>query len=138
MENQYPRKKRRKDILDKIAEKLDLPKLLEYDDDSLFDRNIDDYYENQMGKQKSLGDLPMHYGNEELIDKLIMGELLNFGEVEKLLEITLKEFKRTCSMPNKNIEIVFRESSKKNYSKVHKKIGYKDVYRRPYDKENER
>ena len=35
------RPKRKKDILDKIAELLDLPKMLEYDDDSLFDSDMD-------------------------------------------------------------------------------------------------
>ena len=138
MENKYPRK-RKKDILDKIAEKLDLPRLLEYDDDSEFDRDINSYYKN-MGYGKAFPDYSKDYKDEGLIDKLIMEELLNFEDLEHLIQRLLKEFKRTCSMPDKNIEIVFRDSSKNknSYSKVHKKIGYRDSYRKPYDRENER
>jgi len=138
MENKYPRK-RKKDILDKIAEKLDLPRLLEYDDDSEFDRDINSYYKN-MRYGKAFPDYSKDYKDEGLIDKLIMEELLNFEDLEHLIQRLLKEFKRTCSMPDKNIEIVFRDSSKNknSYSKVHKKIGYRDSYRKPYDRENER
>ncbi len=133
MENKYPRK-RRKDILDKIAEKLDLPRLLEYDDDSLFDKDINSYYFNDNKEDYFNNDMPTQYDNEELIDKLIMGELLNFGEVEELLERTLNEFKRTFSVPKKRFELVFREiPNNKRNSNSHRKIPYKNTYNRYFD-----
>ena len=114
------RPKRKKDILDKIAELLDLPKMLEYDDDSLFDSDMDAFYSN-IDKKNSFNDIPESYDDEELINKLIMNELLNVEDMEKLIERVLKEFKRTFSAPTKNIEIVFRKYPKK-HNKTHRKF----------------
>ena len=49
-----------------------------------------------------------------------MEELLNFEDLEHLIQRLLKEFKRTCSMPDKNIEIVFKNDSYKdmNYDEI--------------------
>lgn len=119
------RPKRKKDILDKIAELLDLPKMLEYDDDSLFDSDMDAFYSN-VNKKNSFNDIPESYDDEELINKLIMNELLNVEDMEKLIERVLKEFKRTFSAPTKNIEIVFREYPK-NHNKTHRKFDYRNT-----------
>lgn len=73
-------------------------------------------------KKTDFYDLPMHYDDEELLDKLIMGELLNFSDIEQLMKRSIKEFKRTFSAPNKDIEIVFREFKGKDFDKVIKDI----------------
>ena len=74
-------------------------------------------------KKKDSYDLPMYYDDEELLDKLIMGELLNFSDIEQLMERIIKEFKRTFSAPNKNIEIIFREFKGKDFDKIIKDIS---------------
>jgi hypothetical protein len=51
--------------------------------------------------------------NENVQEKVIMNEMLSVNEYAELLEYALNEFKRTFSCPNKDMEIVFRERTKK-------------------------
>ena len=46
-----------------------------------------------------------------MLEKVIMGELLDFKEIAELMECTLDEFKRTFGCPNKDVEIILREKT---------------------------
>lgn len=114
--------KRKKGLLERFLEYSKLS-----DDDSLFDEDIEEYYSKNKeikkeNKEPEWFDMPLHYDDEELLNKLIMGELLNLGDIENLMERTMKEFKRTFSAPNKDIEIVFREFKGEDFGEVIKEI----------------
>ena len=113
--------KRKKGLFDRFLEYTKL------DDDDLFDEDIDEYYSRNKETQKDKKtpewfNMPLHYDDELLIDKLIMGELLNLGDIEDLMNRTMREFKRTFSAPNKNIEVVFREFKGKDFGDVIKEV----------------
>lgn len=111
-------KKRKRPFLERF---LEYAKLNDDDDfdEYYYDEDLDDYYDKEREKKKQhFYNAPLHYENERLIDKLILGELLNLGDIEDLLERTLKEFKRTFSAPNKEIEIVFREFKGNDFKEV--------------------
>ena len=130
--------KRKKGLLDRFLEYSKLN-----DDDELFDEDIDEYYSKDKETQKEKKtpewfNMPLHYADEILIDKLIMGELLNLEEIENLMERTMKEFKRTFSAPNKNIEVVFREFKGKDFGNVIKEIFEEDKSKDGDEDEKER
>lgn len=109
------RKNKKKSWLERV---LNLPSTDEYEND--FDGwYYEDYKKNEESNpKKSLYDLPTNYEDEELLDKLIMGELLDFKGIESMIMRLLKEFKRTFSAPNKKIEIVFREFKGEDFDKL--------------------
>ena len=115
MEDRKNKKKKR--LFDRI---LDYTAIKDGDHDYLFDDEyIGDESSRYDGKSKSYNDLVKHYDDEKWIDKLIMGELLDFDDIEQLMERSIHEFKRTFSAPNKNIEIIFREFQGKDIDNVY-------------------
>ena len=110
--------KRKKGLLERF---LEYSKLNDDDDfdDYLLDGELDDYYSKEREKKKyNFYNEPLHYENQIVIDKLIKGDLLDLNDITELLERTTKEFKRTFSAPNKNIEVVFREFQGENFGDV--------------------
>lgn len=114
-------KKRKKTFIEKF---LEYAKLNDDDDfdEYLLDGNLDKYYSKEKAEKKHDFYNAPHYDNQRLIDKLVIGELLNLKDLEDLMERTIKEFKRTFSAPNKDIEIVFREFKGEDFRDVIKEI----------------
>ena len=113
--------KRKKGLLERF---LEYSKLNEDDDDELFDEDLKEYYSRNKEIRKNQKEPEwfnafLNYDDDEkLINKLLIGEMLNFEDLEILMKRTIKEFKRTFSAPNKNIEVVFREFKGENFGDV--------------------